>query len=213
MRKQANQKKQKSSTAKEVARLERAVRPPAIQDIALTHKRRMRYIADANTLDTITFQDILDTMLVAATATQGYQLFQAVRIVEVEAWHCPVGSSVSTLVVEFDGAIAGFVGNQKIHTDSSMGTRPAHLRVRPGAKTSAALWQPSSASTAFRIEAPAGTILDVVVELRGQFNAGVAVQAALVGATAGGVYLRGIDGDLATGSNWTPAIGNSAWIK
>ncbi len=186
--------------------------PPPLDNTTLRMRRTQRYVATANTVVNITYNNLLDSILFAATATQGNQVFESVRIVYVEMWHCPMSSAIATVSVEFNGLIAGFVGDQVLHNDSSMGTRPAHVKARPARKSMAASFQPSSASSAFQLTAPSGTVVDVCLEFRGQFNFATPVANALVGASPGAVYLRGLDGlPLATSLLQPPYA--SAWLK
>ncbi len=172
----------------------------------------MRFNASSAFDGAISYQNLLDSILIAATATQGYQLFEVVRIVEVEVWHCPMASSVSTVIVEFDGQNTGLIGDSKIHQDTSMGIHPAHVRARPGKRSGASLFQATGASTAFRLVAPSGSVIDVTVEFRGEFNAAQTVSTALVGATAGAVYLRGLDGQ-AIASTVLPPANPATWSR
>jgi hypothetical protein len=175
-------------------------------------RRRFRFVANANFDGAISYTNLLDMFLFAATATQGYEIFEVVRIVEVEVWHCPMSSSVSSVLVEFDGENAGFVGDSRIYQDSSMGTQPAHVRARPAKNSAASMFQPQSATTAFRLTVPSGGVVDVLVELRSEFNRGVAVGSALVGATAGASYLRGLDGQPIATTVLVPQA-PTAWCK
>lgn len=186
--------------------------PPPISGVTLLQRRHQRYVATANTVVNITYQNLLDSVLIASSATQGFQLFEAVRVVKVECWYASMSSAIGTVSVEFNGLIAGFVGDQKVHQDSSMATRPAHVVARPGKNTAAAFFQPSSGSSCFQLTAPSGTIVDVVLEFRGQFNFATPVAFALVGALTGGVYMRGLDGLPLATSLLQPPV-SSAWIK
>lgn len=190
----------------------RLTHPPPIRNVALSTKMRRRFIASSAFDGNITWTNLLDSVLLASSATQGYQVFECVRLKEVEVWHCPVASTVSTVIVEFGGQNAGAIGDQQIHQDSSMGLSPAHVRARPSAKSQASQWQFESATAAFRLVAPAGSVIDVVVEYRGEFNAAYAVANALVGATTGALYVRGLDGQPVASSVLVPGV-PAAWIR
>jgi hypothetical protein len=151
-------------------------------------------------------------MLLATTAVQGYALFESVRIREVEVWHCPMASTTSVVLVEFGGQNAGLVGDQQVHQDSSMGVQPAHVRARPARLSQAAQWQYESTTAAFRLLAPTGAVVDVELEGRGEFNSANAVSFALVGATPGALYLRGLDGQPVASSVLLPAV-PTTWIR
>jgi hypothetical protein len=212
MRKSSKNRNINARFVKALTAAERRDAPPPIADVAITYRRRLRFNASSAFDGTITYQNLLDSILVAATATQGYQLFEVVRIAEVEVWHCPMASSVSTVIVEFDGQNTGLIGDSKIHQDTSMGIHPAHVRARPGKMSQARLFQASGASTAFRLVAPSGSVVDVTVELRGEYNAATTVATALVGATAGAVYRRGLDGQAIASTVLPPAV-PAAWSR
>jgi hypothetical protein len=173
---------------------------------------RRRFIAGSAFDSTITWTNLLDSILFASSAVQGYQAYECVRIREVEVWHCPVASSVSTVVVEFGGQNAGLIGDQQIHQDSSMGLSPAHVRARPSKNSQEAQWQFESGTAAFRLVAPSGSVIDVDLEYRGEYNAAYAVANALVAATTGAYYLRGLDGLPVASSVLLPAV-PAAWVR
>jgi hypothetical protein len=155
----------------------------------------MRYLSNAAFVGPITFQNLLDTVLVAISALAGVDLYDAVRINSVEAWAIATLGTPVTAIVVYAGESVGAAGDQKVHTDTSMGIEPAHVKARPDPLTQAGQFQPSSVSNAFDLDIPAGTVVDVSLTLRqsvvGQV---VAAQNALVGAVAGTVYYRGLDG-------------------
>jgi hypothetical protein len=143
----------------------------------------------------ITFQNLLDLLIMATSATTGADLFSAVRIKSVECWTTPILGTVSTVEVVFDGNTVGAIGDQRIHTDSSMGIEPAHIIARPRPKSTAAMFQESGAIAAFFLTVPTGTVVDVNLSFKqNMLGSGVATQNALVAATTGAVYARGLDG-------------------
>jgi hypothetical protein len=183
--------------------------PPQINGVQLTHSTTLRYraIAAAGALN-VTFQNLLDTLLVATTAIVGFDLFQAVKIRRVRVWGMPVIGAASSVSVEFGGVTAGIVGDQIVHTDTSMGVQPAHVDCRPSKKSLASDYQVNSAAVAFILSCPAGSVIDLELTFKSQFAPAFnnAAQNALVGATAGGQYLRGMDGLAAAGTNFTPEL-------
>jgi hypothetical protein len=211
MRKQGNQKKQSKVRQQRDVNM-RITHPPPIQNIGPKLSIRRRFIANAAFANLITWTNLLDSFLFASSATQGYQAFECVRVKEVEVWHCPVASSVSTVSVEFGGQIAGQVGDQKIHSDSSMGLSPAHVRCSPSRDSQASQWQFESGTAAFRLDVPSGAVIDVVLSYRGEFNAAYAVANALVAATTGAYYLRGLDGQPVASTVLVPAV-PAAWVR
>jgi hypothetical protein len=183
--------------------------PPQINGLELRHGVTLRYrVAGTATSTAITFQNLLDTMLVATTATAGTDLFQAVRVRRVQIWACPALGSASSVSLEFAGVTAGLVGDQAVHTDTSMGIQPAHVSARPSTRSLASDFQLSSNATAFTLSCPAGSVVDVELSFRSQFapSANATAQNALVAATAGVQYLRGLDGTATAGSNFVPEL-------
>jgi hypothetical protein len=172
----------------------------------------MRYIANAAYSGQITWTNLLDSILFASSATQGYQAFECVKLEEVEVWHCPVASTVSTITVEFNGQNAGQIGDQSIHSDSSMGLSPAHVKARPSKRSQASQWQYESGTSAFRLDVPSGAVIDITCSYCGEYNAAYAVANALVAATTGAYYLRGLDGSPVASTVLVPAV-PSAWIR
>jgi len=181
--------------------------PPSIQNIAVTHSTRLRFITNAAVAQTaITFQNLLDSILVATTNLAPFDLFQQVRVRSVELWAVPVLGGATTVQCEFRDQTAGFVGDAKIHSDTSMGVQPAHLRVRPAAKSGTALFQFSSANSAFTLTCPSGTVVDVELTFRGLPQLATAAQNASVGAAAGAWYFRGLDGLAKAATVFVPVI-------
>lgn len=172
----------------------------------------MRFVAGAAFLGPITYQNLLDTILVATDATTVKDLFETVRVDSVEIWAVPAMGSTSTVSVEFNGLVAGSVGDQKIHSDTSMGVQPAHVIARPQAKSLASNFQTSSATNAFLLNVPAGAIIDVMLSFRSTFGSTTTAQNAAVGATAGFLYLRGLDGVAKATSQLLPVLYSSTQI-
>jgi hypothetical protein len=180
--------------------------PPPIMP-QLTHRQRMRYsVATALTLEPILFADLLDTILFAATATAGYDVFDQVKINFVEMWATPIIGGTTQVAVQFDGQNLGAIGDGRVHSDSSMGITPAHVKARPDSKSQLAQWQFSAGGAqAFSLTAPVGAVVDVDLSFRTvQSIAPVAAQNALVGATVGELYYRGLDGVAIATTKLTP---------
>lgn len=191
-----------------------SMHPPQINRLELTHSATLRFLSASVSAGrtNVTFQNLLDLMLVATTATVGIDLFQAVRVRRVRMWRAISGTTPSftptSLSLEFAGDTTGIVGDQDIHTDTSMGVVPAHISARPSNNSLSSKWQVSSNNTAFYMFAPTGTVIDVELSYRSQFgpNVNAAAQNALVGATAGTQYLRGLDGVAAATTNFPPEL-------
>jgi hypothetical protein len=186
-------------------------RPPSISNYEVTHSTRLRFSSYNNAFDqAITFQNLLDTMLVAATAVVGYDLFQYVKIRGVEVWATNSlgsnGNLPATVEVTYYGATAGIVGDVTVHTDTSMSIEPAHVMARPSPKSLASNFQVSSTAIAFKLNVPPNNVVDVLLTFKGQFITATAAQNALVGATAGRTYLRGLDGKAEAASQMAPVL-------
>jgi len=179
--------------------------PPPLQDMGLKREVRLRFLTNAAFAGQITFENLLDCINVAATATTAYDLFYAVRVKEVEIWANALANASATVSLVFNGTTAGGLGDQKLHTDSSMGIEPAHVKARPAPMSLAAMYQIATASNAFDLVLPMGSIIDVSLSYRNPFLGNqVTVQNAPVAATAGVLYARGLDGQAAATSKFVP---------
>jgi hypothetical protein len=186
--------------------------PPQLPSYGITRDVRMRFTATAAAITAITFQNLLDTVLIAVGPTVAADLFEAVRVNSVELWSIAALGTPSTLILAFTGVTLGAQGDQKTHTDTSMGIEPAHVKARPDPLTQAGQFQASSNTTAFQLDVPAGTVIDVSLTFRQPVN-GLVVgsQNVLVGATTGAVYYRGLDGKTTALTNY-PVVGAIAVI-
>lgn len=174
--------------------------PPQINGSELRHSMTMRFVCTTAFAGDITFQNLLDTYLVAATVTTGFDVFQTVKIRRVRIWAVPALGAATSIWLEYRGVVAGVLGDQAWHSDTSMGVQPAHIDAKPSPKSLASDYQLSTSAVAFAMSVPVGAVIDVELSFRGQFVLAVAAQNALVGATAGAFYLRGLDG-LATATS------------
>lgn len=181
--------------------------PPVIQSYGLTRDVRLRFVSNAPFAVTITFQNLLDLILVGVTATTLADLFFAVRINSVELFALPAVGGATTVQLIYSGATVGASGDQKSHTDTSMGIEPAHVKAAPDRLTQAGQFQPSSADTAFIIAGPTGTVVDVSLSFRNPIDATapVAAQNAGVAVTIAQLYYRGLDG-LAKATTAFPSV-------
>jgi len=203
--KQNNKKRNPRRARGQSGRAQMIPHPPQLNGIELRHSVTLRFRAVANAALTVSFQNLLDTMLVATTAVAGTDMFQTVKVRRVQVWAVPIIGGAASVALEFGGTTAGIVGDQAIHTDTSMGIQPAHISARPSAKSLASDFQLASAAVAFILTCPLGSVIDLELSFRSQFNSVNAAAAnALVGATAGSQYLRGFDGLATAGSNFVP---------
>jgi len=178
--------------------------PPSIPQLNIAHSVRMRYICNSGTNQNVTYQNLLDTFLVASGATAVWDVFQAVRIRAVEAWAVPVIGNASTVEVQFLGNVAGQYGKPQVFTDTSMGIQPAHVRAVPARKSTLALWQQSSTDVAFNLICPTGTVIDLELSFIGRFGVPLAAQNVSAATSAGAFYIRGFDGLAIAATKFTP---------
>jgi len=169
--------------------------PPQLPSYGITKDARIRFATNAAVETAISYQNLLDTVLLAVSATSGFDVFDAVRINSVEAWGIAAIGTPATVSVVFNGETVGAAGDQKLHTDTSMGIEPAHVKARPDRLTQAGQYQASTANTAFTIAGPSGMVVDLSVSFRQPMQGqAVACQNALVGADTGAIFYRGLDG-------------------
>jgi len=200
MKKQSKQK----STRVRVGKAEIS-HPPQIQEYAVRHGTRLRFVAGSALEQQITYQNLLDTMLMATTTTQLADVFTSVKVRKVEVWAAPLLGSAVSVSVAFDSAVAGNLGDQRLHTDTSMGIQPAHVSARPSPKAQAAQFQPSSVSNAFFLTCPSGSVIDVELTfVQSSVTGAMIAQNVGVALTVGAPYWRGLDGLAAATSKLLP---------
>jgi len=146
-------------------------------------------------------------MLIATTNIAGVTIFALVRVKRIRMW--TAGSTqgvVTTATCQFAGLVAGVVGDLDLHIVNSISAFPGNLDCRPSSKSLASDWQPYLADTAFILNCPTATIVDVQLEFRSNFGSVQGVQNALVGATGGTMYFRGLDGLATAGTAFVPVV-------
>jgi len=189
-------------------------RPPQIGNYEVVHGTRLRFSSPLSGFDgNITFQNLLDTLLVASSTTQGYDLFKFVKIRRVEVWAASGNTPASgdgplpvTVAVVFQGVTAGIVGDVSVHTDTSMSIEPAYVNARPSPKSLASNYQVSSSAVAFRLTCPVNSVIDVELSFKSQFVSATAAQNGLTSAVAGDIYLRGLDGNAESTTALPPVL-------
>lgn len=186
-------------------KIERMEHPPQIDGYEVTHSKRLRFtVTMAAAATGFTYENLLDTILVATAATVGYDLFDIVRVRSVEVWSQAALGTPSTVTVVYTTA----TGDRSIHTDTSLGVKPAYVLAVPDKSSLASFWsQSAGGNPVFTVTCPAGSIVDVLLDLRTTGTAPVPAANALVGATVGEVYYRGLDGLAIAGSNFPPVNG------
>jgi hypothetical protein len=182
-------------------------RPPTIQGLQLVHRKRLRFVTNSSFSGNITYANLLDTILFAATTTQSYDAFFAVRIKAIECWAAPAQGTSSSVTVQFIGTTsAGSPGDYRVWNDTSMGVEPAHVRAVPAARSNACLFQTSSSDIAFAITVPTACVVDLDAEFIGSFGQAQAAANVSVAATVGATYLRGLDGSAKAGTVFVPSV-------
>lgn len=167
---------------------------------------KLRFSCSTATTSTVTWANLLDTVVMATTSTQVYDVFYAMRLHSVEIWIPPPVAGVSSsnqCGLAFDSPTQG---DQRLWIASAAGG-PGYVKAIPSKKSLNGLtWQDSSSVGGFTLNnCPVGAIIQLNVTVRsrlGQGSATVAAQAAS-GATVGTIYLRGMDG-LPTASTKFP---------
>jgi len=179
--------------------------PPPIGDYLITHKVKLRFLATNAFNGTVTYQNLLDTICIATSATALSDLFHQVKIRKIEVWSiAQVGTPASCSVQFNNGNITGLFGDAKFHTDTSMGIEPAYVSAKPSPNSLPDLFQVSSGSTAFTIECTAGSVIDVSLILKQRNAAQITAGNVGVGLTAGTLYFRGLDGIAIATSDLLP---------
>lgn len=179
--------------------------PPQLIGYEVQYSRTLRFIAAAAFNNSINYQNLLDLILFTTSAIAPYDLFKTVRVKCVECWALPAIASATSVTVIFDGQTAGSQGDRRVHTDTSMGIEPAHVKARPDPKSLASNFQLFGTAVAFYLDIPAGCVIDVSLDFKGDAigSAAVAAQNASVGATVGVIAYRGLDGVAVAGTNFT----------
>jgi hypothetical protein len=169
--------------------------PPSTDLVLRGKDMKLRFQGATSVRQGITTANILDTLLFAASATVGYDVLQSIKIKYIEIWSIATTNVPSTISLEF--AMAGSSGDtpMMVFTDTTLGSAfPSHLKVRPPAKSAAAQWQTSASENYLQLTLPANSVIDICFEYT-MFSAGLSqAQNALVAATPGSIYARGLDG-------------------
>lgn len=169
--------------------------PPPLQNYAVTYSRTLRWSTNAATVTQVTYQNLLDTILYSTTTVVPYDLFYMVRVRRVRLWAIAAVGTPTTITLCFDGATAGSVGDQKIHTDTSMGLEPAYVSASPARNSLASKFQISSTAVAFIMDLSSGTVVDVSLDFHSDvIGSQKQAQNNSVASTVGQLAFRGLDG-------------------
>ncbi len=189
--------------------LDAQVLPPVMPQLSQGITMRFKTTSAFTGVLGVTFYNILDTWIIAGTSTNGYQLWDYVKVrrVTVRA-STNIGAGAAqcasaTAEVSFPGLVAGAQGSGKVESVTSMSPLvPAIASLAPGPKSLAGVWQPSSNDTAFIVRAVdnfgnalAGAIIDVDLSFKNNpIVAPQAIASAISAATAGDIYFGSLDG-------------------
>jgi hypothetical protein len=178
--------------------------PPQVNGYEISHSIRLRFTVTAAVVSqSITGQNVLDTVLVATSATVGFDLFDIFRIRSIEVWGQAALGTPTTITVLYSTA----TGDQSIHTDTSLGVKPAYVKAVPSDRSLASFWTITGTSSIFLVSCPAGSILDLSCDFKTSNIDVVQAQNALAAATAGDLYYRGLDGVAIATTNFPPIVG------
>ncbi len=208
MQKQTKASKRRGAPQSRVERDIQADRLPQIND-QLSVGKILRFTttggAGGTTSTTVTFENLLDAWFIAGTATNGYQLFDFVKIKRVTIRAVSsVASQVSVTVgIEFPGLVLGASGSGNQASETTLGNaKIAMCTLKPGKDSPAGKWQPSSSAAAFVVRATnsdntvcTGAIIDVELAYKNSADISpAALASAPAGMIAGQLYYGGIDG-------------------
>jgi len=145
----------------------------------------------------------LDCLLVATSAVSGFQLFDVLKIKRVEIWGLLAVGTPSTVEVQFPASS----GDASIHTDTSLGIKPAFVNAKPSIRSLSSFYAPSTGTVAISLTCPAGSIIDISLVYKSSSQNPIAVTNALVAAVTGEFYWRGLDGLPIASTNFPPPTG------
>jgi hypothetical protein len=181
--------------------LARVCKPPMIKtNVLLKHKFRYICLSSISGM-TITALRLANACGVMGTVVNSTvsNLYDSVKIRSIEMWGPPPSQGAAATVTCLWNQLAAGVSNMSTleFCDTSNSTAvPAHIKTHPPKETFASFWQPSSGTSInlCALSAPAGTMIDVEVELilsdTGASNSATTVTTCLLGA----VYYLPLDG-------------------
>lgn len=168
---------------------------------------RLRFKCVTATTSTITWANLLDTVIMATTSTAAADVFYSVRLHSVEVWLPPSAGGAATNIecgLAFDSPSQG---DQRLWVISS-GPNGGYCKCVPSKRSLNGLtWQDSSSVGAFTLNnCPVGALFSLNVTFRSRMGPGSAQIAAQAGSgmTAGTIYFRGMDGLAAASTKFYP---------
>lgn len=162
--------------------------------MTITVPLKLKFVCStSSSLKDITWANIMDWVVIATTSTTGYDLFYNVRLHAVEIWSPDADTSVipSNCSISFPSTTQG---DERTFLCVGAGG-PGYVKAKPSNKSAGGLfWQATSSVVAFQLlNCNAGTLFQVSLTYRLGYNSANAAGQALSSATAGKVYLRGMD--------------------
>lgn len=178
----------------------RVCKPPQIKTNVF-FKHKFRYITLSSVSFTVTALRLANACGVMGTVVNSTVtgIYDSVKLKSVEMWGPPPSQGAAATVTCLYNQLAAGVSNMSTleFCDTSNSTAvPAHIKCHPPKESFAAFWQPASGTgiNLFTLSAPAGTVIDLEMELilsdTGASNASTTVTTALLGA----VYYLPLDG-------------------
>jgi len=168
---------------------------------------KLRFVCGTATTSTITWANLLDTVIMATTTTQAADVFYACRLHSVEVWMPPsiaANAANAMLGLAFDSPTQG---DQRLWVISS-GPNGGYAKCTPSKHSLNGLtWQDSSSIGGFTLNnCPVGALFQLNVTFRSRIGPGSAQLAAQAGSgmTAGTIYFRGMDGLSAASTKFPP---------
>jgi len=150
----------------------------------------------------ITRGDLLNLMMVAATATTAYSIIAAIKVKRVRIWS-PIVAAFTPVQVQLEWN-GGLYAPSAIHSAISEGLTPAKLESSPPPGSSPDLWSITGASNLaevlFSLSCPTGTVVQVTTALRLMDDEPAPTPVVAVGATIGKTYFGNLDGPPVSGA-------------
>lgn len=166
---------------------------------------KLKFTVVSATTSTITWANLLDTVIIATTSTAAADVFYSARLKCVRVWTPPLaGSNAYQATIAFDSPSQG---DQRVWVCSS-GPAGGYIEARPSRQSlNGKMWEDSSSVGVMTVNSlPVGTLIEVDVVFRSRIGPGSAVTAAQAGSgmTVGTIYFRGLDGLAAASTKFYP---------
>jgi hypothetical protein len=189
--------------------------PSTSQTPCWSINRRWRVNADISrtTPTTITWRNLFDTLIAGNSATTARTVCSEIKLRRVRIW-IPAAAAAPLSSVgyffEWEGTV---IAGSSIATRSTkltidcVGSLPGFLETKPPRNSAQSFWHQGttdSTDNIFTLSIPAGSVIELALTCVMVDEGGVAPQNALVGATAGIIYARGLDGLATASTNFPP---------